>query len=308
MLWGLLYPWSAKLKKRPSLPRKDDINRMSFTRREFLASGTGLLASTAIGPSTGGSSAGGLADRTELPPKIVETPVCTLRLNPQSGDLEGILWKEPSLEIIAEPRLGENFRILLPRPGQEANYFFSRRQQVSRIEKSPSGVVCIYGPLRNDHETVEVLVRYHIRSVEDRLQFSIEIDNRTDLPLAEVFFGIVGGQQGLVERHETESLVPGFGGGTPYSNAAPGVFTKFRAGGYGGGNLGIRYDAAGFTYPGSMHMGWMEFFNRKGDLGLYYANHDSENRLCALYYELRPFTKSAVIGDNWATPEKAPCR
>ena len=51
-------------------------------------------------------------------------------------------------------------------------------------------------------------------------------------------------------------------------NLAPGLFTSFRAGGYGGGNLGIRYDAAGFLYPGSLQMGWIEFFDRKAGLGL----------------------------------------
>src|SRR5439155_27105012 len=72
------------------------------------------------------------------------------------------------------------------------------------------------------------------------------------------------------------------------------------------GNLGSRYDAAGFTYPGAMTMGWIEFFNLKAGLGLYYANHDPESRLTALYFELRPFTKSAAVGDNWPTPEDVP--
>jgi hypothetical protein len=49
------------------------------------------------------------------------------------------------------------------------------------------------------------------------------------------------------------SLVPGLN-----SNLAATLFTDFRAGGYGGGNLGIRYDADGFTYPGAMQMGWMD--------------------------------------------------
>jgi len=40
------------------------------------------------------------------------------------------------------------------------------------------------------------------------------------------------------------------------------------------GLTGIRYDAVGFTYPTSMQMGWMEFFNPKANVGLYFANHD----------------------------------
>ena len=233
--------------------------------------------------------------------KVVETRLATLRLDTQSGDLVGLTWKRPQLDVIQEPRLGENFRLLLPRPDYEANYFNSREQKVDRFEDTPDGVTCLYESLRNSRESINVKVRYHIRAVERHLEFSIEVENPTELPLAEVFFGVIGGQQGLGNRQDTESLVPGLN-----SNLTPTVFTNFRAGGYGGGNLGIRYDAAGFTYPGAMQMGWMEFFNRRANLGLYYANHDSESRLSALYFELRPFTKSAVVGDNWPAPADVP--
>ncbi|MGH9402357.1 MAG: DUF6259 domain-containing protein [Terriglobia bacterium] len=279
---------------------KDNFKSSPLTRRDFLVAGGAALASAAIAAADDGSS----PQRSEAnegsnrQPKYVDTGICRLELNPLNGDLVGIHWKNPAIEIIQEPRLGENFRILLPHSNYEANYFYSRDQRVDSIEESPTGVTCTYKLLRNARETVPVEVRYHIRQVEERLEFSIEIDNRSELTLAEVFFGIVGGQQGLVNRHETESLVTGLN-----RNLAPDVFTNFQAGGYGGGNLGIRYDAAGFVYPGSMQMGWIEFYNRKAGVGLYYANHDAENRLTGLYFELRPFTKTAVIGDNWPTPE-----
>jgi hypothetical protein len=257
------------------------------------------LAFVILAPLGGFSSAGRPASAPQV--RVIETSVCTMRLNEQTGDIEGLDWKNPRVEIIREPRLGENFRLLLPRPGAEANYFFSREQKDVRIVETPDGVTCVYAKLRNARENLDIGVRYHIRVVEGRVEFSIEVDNPTDRPLAEVYFGIVGGQQGLVSRQDTESLVPGW-----LSNSAPGLFTTFRAGGYGGGNLGIRYDAAGFLYPGSMQMGWAEFFNRKADVALHYANHDPESRLSGLYFELRPFTKSAVVGGNWPTPADVP--
>jgi hypothetical protein len=253
-----------------------------------------ILATSAVYPQDGCPAIAGHV-------LVIETSLCTIRLDEETGDLTGLAWKNPPMEIIQEARLGENFRLLLPRPGAEANYFCSRDQKVARIRKTADGVTCFYDSLRNTRETLNVSVRYHIRVVEGRVEFSVDVDNPTDLPLAEVFFGIVGGQQGLINRLDTESLVPGW-----VSNVAPGLFTSFRAGGYGGGNLGIRYDAAGFLYPGSMQMGWAEFFNRKADVGLHYANHDPESRLTGLYFELRPFTKSAVVGSNWPTPADVP--
>ena len=233
--------------------------------------------------------------------RIIDTPNAILRLNAESCDLVGLDWKTPALPIIAEPRLGENFRLLLPKPGYEAAYFNSRAQKVSRIDALPDGVVCAYDSLQREGEEIPVKVRYEIRAVGAQVQFSIKVDNPTDRPLAEVFYGILGGLKGIGDRMQTQSLVP-----SNTDNMAPALFHNFQAGGYGGGNLGIRYDAAGFTYPGSMPMGWMDVYNLKAGLGYYYASQDPETRLSVLYFEMRPFTKSAVVGDNWPSAAELP--
>src|SRR5215470_17197762 len=69
--------------------------------------------------------------------RTIETTVATLRLSEATGDLVGLRWKDPNLEVIGEPRLGESFRLLVPRVGYEAAYFNSRDQHVSRLEAIP---------------------------------------------------------------------------------------------------------------------------------------------------------------------------
>jgi hypothetical protein len=90
------------------------------------------------------------------------------------------------------------------------------------------------------------------------------------------------------------------------ANLAPAIFQRFGGGSYGGGNLGIPYSAAGFNYPGSMTMSWIEFCNRKTGTGLYYADHDPASRLSTLYFEVRPFTRTAVTGDTWPAAADLP--
>ncbi len=277
--------------------RQDQAQHVS--RRTFLEVTAGLFA------ASGTAWAGPMGERSVATPNAelreFETPLCTLRLDSISGNLCGITWKNPELEIIQEPRLGENFRLRFPRPGYEANYFLSSQQTVSRIEKRPDGVTCHYDSLRNSREQINVKAAYHLRAVEGRLEFSLDIENSSELPLAEVFFGIVGGNNGVINRQDSESLVPGV-----FSNLAPGIFHGF-AGGYGGGNLGIRYSAQGFLYGGfNLVMGWTDFYNPKEQVGIYYAYHDPEPRLAGIYFELRPFTKTAVIGDEWPTPADVP--
>ena len=277
----------------PSDGTVGQVHSQGLSRRTFLEATTGLFAAYSGSALKAQPVEGGVAPAEGTPRKI-DTPLCVLRLEPKTGNLIGITWKEPELEIIREPRLGENFRLLLTDSQYEANYFLSKEQRVSRIEKRPDGVTCHYDSLRNERGEVNVKVRYHIRAVEGRIEFSIEVENPTDLPVAEVLYGIVGGQNGLRSRHDTESLVPGL-----FTNLSPNLFRDFSGGSYGGGNLGIRHSAQGFIYTGfGMTMGWTEFYNPKANLGLYYANHDPEPRLAAIYYELRPFTKTAVIGDS----------
>lgn len=234
--------------------------------------------------------------------RTIDTRIATLSLSERSCDLTGLRWKAPSLEVIGEPRLGENFRILIPQEGYEANYFNSRDQRVSRVDATPDGVVCTYDSLRNTRETLPVRVRYRIQAVDGQIHFSIEVDNPTDRKLAEVMYGIIGGQKGIGDRLQTESMIPGSN-----SNLSPVLFTRFRPGFFGGGgNFGIPYDAMTFTYPGAMSMGWMDIYNSQAGIGYYYANQDAETRLMLLDVELRPYAKGAEINDNWPASSELP--
>jgi hypothetical protein len=234
--------------------------------------------------------------------RSIDTPVATLRISETTGDLVGLAWRSPALEVIGEPRLGENFRILVPQEHYQANYFNSRDQKVSRIEAAPDGVLCTYDSLSNDRETLPVTVRYRIHVAGQQLQFSIEVQNPTDRKLAEVMYGIIGGQKGIGNRLDTESMVPGAN-----NDLSPVLFTRFRPGFFGGGgNFGTPYDAVTFTYPGSMPMGWIDIYNTKAGIGYYYANQDSDTRLMLLDVELRPYAKGAEIKDNWPSPSELP--
>lgn len=234
--------------------------------------------------------------------RTIDTPVATLRLSETTGDLMGVHWKQPDLEVIGEPRLGENFRILLPQNGYEASYFNSRDQQVSRIEVTPDGVLCTYDSLRNHRETVPLKVRYRIEAIDEQLHFSIVVVNPTERKLAEVMYGIIGGQKGIGNRLDTQSMVPGSN-----DNLSPVLFTRFRPGFFGGGgNFGIPYDEVSYTYPGAMSMGWTDIYNPKAGLGYYYANQDPDTRLMLLDFELHPYATGAEIKDNWPAPSELP--
>src|SRR5678815_738568 len=109
----------------------------------------------------------------------VTTDVCVLQLDKTNGNLVGLHWKNPDEEIIKESRLGENFRILLPLPNYEANYFYSTNQKTS-FEKIENGIICHYNKLVNERQTLSVKVDYKIESKNGQLLFSITVNNTTD--------------------------------------------------------------------------------------------------------------------------------
>ena len=232
--------------------------------------------------------------------RTIDTAVATLRLSEENCDLIGLRWKSPELEVIGEARLGENFRILIPQKNYEANYFNSRDQKVNQIDAIPRGVQCTYDALHNERETLPVKVSYRIEAADGQLHFSIAVSNPTDRKLAEVMYGIIGGQKGIGDRLDTQSMIPGAN-----NNLSPVLFTRFRPG-FGGGNFGIPYDAVSFTYPGAMPMGWMDIYNSKAGIGYYYANEDPDTRLMLLQVELRPYSKGADLNDNWPAPTELP--
>lgn len=119
-----------------------------LNRRRFFTTTGSALASLSVWDQIAQAQPQPAEDPSPQGTEVVETPICRLRLDRRNGSLIGLTWKNPSLEVIAEPRLGENFRLLLPRPGYEANYFVSSEQQVSRIEKTSEGVTCVYESLR----------------------------------------------------------------------------------------------------------------------------------------------------------------
>src|SRR5208283_4932338 len=139
----------------PSLNFANEAQLPTVSRRTFLEVTAGMFAAYSGAALTGHAGQGSaVTPNAEL--KEFETPLCTLRLDPVTGNLCGLTWKDPKLEIIQEPRLGENFRLRFPRPGREANYFLSSQQKVSRIEERPDGVTCHYDSLRNSSEEINV--------------------------------------------------------------------------------------------------------------------------------------------------------
>ncbi len=223
-----------------------------------------------------------------------------VEIDPSTGAVRRLFDKVAKVELIAEPRLAESFRLLLPLPDLESNYILSTEQSAPRIETTGRGLTVRWdGPLCNAQGGYDLAVAVDIELLDRTVQFRITVVNHTPHDVAEVWHAGLGGIMGLGERKNTKILIPLHG-----TSAHDDLFRNFpESMGIGGGG-GMRFPEFYAEYPGSMSMPWTDIYNPSLGRGLYYACHDVVPRMSALHFEMHPGMARNRLGGNWPTDEE----
>ena len=229
----------------------------------------------------------------------IENRLYAIEIDGANGSVRRILDRASGLELLREPRLAESFRLLLPLPELEANYILSAEQELTAAERTERGVMLLWrGPLVNAQGAFDLDVTMHIEFAGEAIHFRIEVANRSEHRVAEVWYPVLGGLLGLGERADNAALVP-------YSDARLGNFLERfpEIMGIGGGG-GLRYPEWAARYPGNLCMPWISFFNTKLGRGAYFACHDLAPRSKALRMEMHPGLARQRQGGNWPSDEE----
>jgi len=231
---------------------------------------------------------------------VLENHAYRVEIAPQSGAIRRILDKQGALELIGEPRLAENFRLLLPLPGMEANYIIGTQQGPPEIAESGSALALRWpGPLRSACGSFDLSTTLHVELAGAAVQFRITVVNRTPHTLAEVWYPVLGGLQGLgpgEERLETTVFVP-----QCFTQWTQELFRDFAP---GRESLGCLSPEHAFVYPGYMSMPWCSFYNRSVGRGFYFASHDPVARARVLRLAMHPGAAFGRLGSTWPTAQE----
>src|SRR5262245_35338518 len=96
----------------------------------------------------------------------LENEQYVLEIAGQSGVIARIYDKVGRLELIAQRKLAENFRLLLPLPDLEANYILGAEQRLSNVEQTSNGLLLHWaGPLTNAQGSFDLAVTMRIELV-----------------------------------------------------------------------------------------------------------------------------------------------
>jgi hypothetical protein len=220
-----------------------------------------------------------------------------LAVHPGHGAITSLVDKAGGYDLVAERRLAESFRLLLPLPGLHANYLRGRDQKLTRARRIPDGLELHWaGPLVNDRGRFPLAVTLWIELVGEAVQFRCEVVNRTKHQVAEVWCPILGGLMGLGKgdaRRATQVMIP-----NAYDQIVRDLFREFGA----HEALGVSGMEHSWTYPGWMPMPWTSFYNTGVGRGLYFGSHDRVARTRALWLGMEPGMSNARVGGDWPTP------
>jgi len=233
----------------------------------------------------------------------IENSLYRLEVDTACGRLVRLHDKVGDFAVISEPRLAENFRLLLPLPGLQANYILGSEQKLSSVEDANDSLKLHWaGPLHNAHGTFDLAVTLWIELVDESVQFRCEVRNSTEHQLAEVWYGMLGGITGLgagTQAKQARALVPD--GWNQWDRA---IFTEFGSGSPQSLGLGVYGPEYSWFYPGHLSMGWMSLYNPEINRGLYYASYDPDMCARVLRLQLMPGSAQSRRHGDWPTAEE----
>lgn len=217
----------------------------------------------------------------------------TVEVKMPNGLISRCLDKRTGTELITEPRLADNFRLLLPLPDLEGNYILGSEQKLASHEQTPSSLKLFWkGPLKNSHGSYDIDVTMTLAFVKQALEVQLSLANRTQNDVAEVWYPILGGVTGVGKRQETDETI-NFAGWSTGTN----LFQHFPV-----GNQVTPWPEVYYTYPLKVTMPWFDLWNRQLNRGVYIGVHDSVSRFKVLRFELHPGLAHRE-GENWPRPD-----
>lgn len=207
---------------------------------------------------------------------ILENTHYRVEVESLHGRILRIRDKAGRIELLTEPRLADNFRLLLPLPGLRSNYILGSEQRLSAAEVGDDKMELRWnGPLRNPRGHFPLDVTMRIEFVGEAIHIGCRARNRTKHALSEVWYPILGGMRGFGrgrEARNAEVMVP-----QAYEAWRQKIFSDF--GHTRGEALGTLSGEHAFGYPGIMVMPWITFLDAKQDRALYVASHEESPRV-----------------------------
>jgi len=215
--------------------------------------------------------------------KVLANGSIEIRFSSSSGAIVGLRNLERNLELIAEPKLAQTFRLLVPLPGNRFNYLEGVRQKLELLEIQDGKTARLRwsgltGSSSGAPLDIAVEMMVSLRERKPEASFRLKVENRTPFRVEEVWLAPLSGTKGIGDRKKNRVYA---------SNPVYGKsFTVFD---YFDGTTGFWSFSNARNiqpYPTSISMPWVSISN--GEDALYLGLHDSSGDATDFVFDLLP--------------------
>lgn len=236
---------------------------------------------------------------------IVKNDRIIIEIEPEHGCIVRFVHEALEIDLIQEPRLAENFRLLLPLPYYRAHHVLGKDQMLTQIDVDDRICRLTWNGLKTSQGHFDIKIVQTIRLEEDDAIFSIEVTNNSPYIVEEVFNVALGGLANFEEKYDWQLHWANWGGqGSEWTiyDTFPGTY------------LGPSHPVWTAMYHKDLSLPWVSIYNAKSRKGIYIGNHDREVRYSMVYAQLFPSTvyrnpgASGVernVAQGWPDPRTA---
>ncbi len=117
-------------------------------------------------------------------PYRLENELYRIDVEADAGRLVSVLDKKGGCDLITDPALAENFRLLLPLPDVECNYIDGREQKLSACDASADSLTLTWrGPLTSGYGAFDLDVVLRIALAGEAIEFTCEVRNDAEMTM-----------------------------------------------------------------------------------------------------------------------------
>jgi hypothetical protein len=230
---------------------------------------------------------------------VLDNGVVRIDVEPEHGRVIALRHAKLGVDVVAEPRLAENFRLLIPLPHRRGHYVIGRDQRLADLQVDGDRCRLAWRGVSSAEGRFDIDVTQTIQLSGDDVTVQTEIVNNSPFEIEEVFNIVLGGMGNPAEREDWRlHFANPSGKGEEWS-----CYQTFP-----GSYLGPAKPVWPRMYPGGMSMPWVDLYHVGGGKGLYVGNHDPEARQSVVWAELAPCTTHGGPdgdGQYWPDPREA---
>jgi len=214
----------------------------------------------------------------------------TLVLDETNGTIVKLAHSNLGIDLVTEPRLAGNFRLLVPLADWRGHYILGREQHLREWKRTESGGELAWGPLVSSAGTFDISFILTIAIEGDDVRFSYQIDNRSSVLVEEVVVPMLGGLANEAENEDWRfhhSDLVGKGQEWRFYKDFPGTY------------LGPAKPVWFEPYPHRSALPWVDIYHSTRRVGVSLGCYNLKADWSGAFLELSPGTVYSKGGQRW---------